>query len=101
MKISEILWKAANERLTEEDDWWGDDEHSNLSCVAAALAEGLSLDDPWRTNAKKSRAVQFLRDLGCKPHSSRSFNSFSDDQRQGARYAWLMFASQYAEEQGL
>lgn len=94
MKISEVLWVAANEYL-----WNGVDIYhrkDEFSCLAVGAADGLFWD------YKNSEAVKFLKSLGCPIGALGSFKNFKyGTERQGARYAWLMFASMYAEELGL
>lgn len=92
MKISEILWKAANESL-----WDGSGHHYNretYSCAAVAEAEGVSV---WW----ESKTVAFLKEFGVTPESRTEFDEFKyGGDQQGARYAWLMFAAMIAEEEG-
>lgn len=104
MKISEILWRAANENL-----WPGLPFDSYLSqvysCIAVAHVElgGAALRRmKWAHACRKSRAIQFLRELGCPIGGSRAFDRFSDSNAaQGARYLWLMFAYEVAKSEGL
>ncbi len=80
MKISEILWLAANEKL-----WSGiglDNDTSMFSCNAVFQAcEGYR------------KAYQFLKSLGCPIKSLHAYPAkWTHEKRQGARYLWLMFA---------
>lgn len=95
MKISEILWRAANEHLW---DGYGDDLDAIIySCDAVDKAATGRVVGSYRCGA-----CAFLRELGCTSDAMYLFNEFkSGPKRQGARYAWLMFASMYAEELGL
>ncbi len=91
MKVSEVLWKAANEELWDgEDRGWEDNPYDlEYSCYAIkAVAYGVN-----------TPVMDFIVELGVNSDSVRVFNEFEEGEaRQGARYAWLMFASMYAEE---
>jgi hypothetical protein len=96
MKISEILWKAANEHLWVAGDAM-DERTEEFSCHAIARA----LHKNWRRHRQENHpAMRFVRQLGCDPDAS-GWSQAIDRDPQGARYAWLMFASMYAEELGL
>lgn len=91
-RISEILWDAANLWLSDGSESLEFSEFHAYTCYAVIAAEDESYPD-------KSNACVFLKRLGCDCGSGRQFDEFSfGEQRQGARYAWLMFASMYAEE---
>lgn len=102
MKISDILWKAANECL-----WHGQPPYhvSEYSCTAAAVAElGWAVVErmKWLTVCRQSKAVKFMRELGCPSGELCAFDSFTTwESRQGARYLWLMFAYEVAKSEGL
>jgi hypothetical protein len=98
--ISEILWKAANEYLTHPE--WCVDGSSPYSCDAIGVAA--------ETYERSVEVVAFIRRLGF-PERGPYFAEFEGEgeylrermteDSQEVRYAWLMFASMYAEEQGL
>ena len=92
MKISEVLWIAANDWLA---DGLSDEGLTYFSCCA--VDEAAYVDPFLGTVARK-----FLRSLGANTRSNSEFSEFQVlEDRQGARYAWLMFASMYAEELGI
>jgi len=97
-RISEVLWKAANECLSDGiSDFYGS-EYSCLAVENELMARG---DCMSFTEFQRSPVAGFLRSLGCPIGSMHAFSrrAFpSSIARQGARYAWLMFASLYAEE---
>lgn len=91
MKISEILWKAANECLSDLIDSRG--QVYSCNAVAAVLGKGIA------DECQNHPAMKFLRILGCNTRGAQ-WHEWTHDEQQ-ARYAWLMFASMYAEELGL
>lgn len=110
-KISDVLWVAANECLWSGaffDDWgqaFGtlpptEEQFSCLAINRAALEFF-----PARYDARVDlylSTIQFLRRLGVNSCSVSEFDEFEDtEQRQGARYLWLMFAYQVALDEGL
>lgn len=99
MKISAILYKAANEHLwTGEGDWpFVEKDVEVYSCIAAQKA--FPIDKFWNFYPK---TMAFLQALGCDTNSTECFNEFKDKKtKQAARYAWLMFAAHIAEEENL
>lgn len=101
MKLSKIFWLAANEylppKMTIDNQTavgWG------YSCWAILRAVERNVPSFFfKEYVQKSSA--FMRDLGCRDDGWQ-FREFSEGpERQGARYAWLMFCSLYAEELGL
>lgn len=99
MRISEILWKAANEHLMPYGDSDTTRNDSPYSCDAVFI-----VGDDY------GGAEGLLWEMGC-PGGLFAFAEFEEgsiglssgreratEDSQGARYAWLMFASMYAEE---
>jgi hypothetical protein len=97
VKISEILWKAANEHLnasgiSRREQCWG------FCCQAVVAAMG----EPWwvgtasRNDYPEMPAIVFLQELGMP--LQRAFDHVDLMDEQQVRYAWLMFASMYAAE---
>lgn len=102
MKISDILWRAANEHLwdgssIQEIGQWA------FSCDAAFEAASINpttLKDMY--SYRESAVGEFLEELGCPVTTAISFFDFPEGpQRQGARYLWLMFAYLVAKDEGL
>jgi hypothetical protein len=91
--ISDILWRAANEYLSTTGNIVGN--LSPYSCDAIDDAVGWS-------HSRSKGTLSFVRSLGVNTRSSEQFLEFKQGvERQGARYAWLMFASMYAKELGI
>jgi hypothetical protein len=110
MKISDVLWTAANERLWDGRGFIAPNQSRETCCaVSDVLANEFGIYpfpfDPADDEDCDRRAVKvakFLRGLGLNTDAIGAFGVFRNDEaRQGARYAWLMFAAMYAEEQGL
>lgn len=103
MKISEILWKAANEKLWNGVDDRQEDERAwRFSCDAVAHALG-KRDAPY-PEAYDSEVFEFLRELGCPTGALDAFGDTDADEKgeyQQVRYQWLMFAALIAEEEGI
>lgn len=96
MKISDVLWIAANEHLSEVDfsylrsnsfGW-----NRNYSCSAVyQVGEEFS-----------SKTTAFLHELGVNINGFYEFDEFvPGEERQGARYLWLMFAYEVALSEGV
>lgn len=116
MKISTLLRKAANNHL-----WVGGKYYNQqgevFSCIAvtAAINAKYPISKWWpsdrtpedrialeKRDRLSDKAMAFLNSLGCATYSTKAFSEFKGNkQRQAARYAWLMFAAQVAEEEGL
>lgn len=99
MKISEVLWKAANDVLDHRGGI------CDYTCHAVIRAQGL-----WDTWGAKSfcdtfasnPALSFLEELGCPIGSGYAFGDIpAGEISQGARYLWLDFARLVAEDEGL
>lgn len=96
MKISDVLWGAANEKLRFDDlhiegePWWGE-------CYAVQYADPRTGDD------RGEFVLRFLRELGAKANYFCEFDEFNNfsGERQQARYNWLMFAYEVALEENL
>lgn len=100
MKISDVLWNAANKKLYHPK--FDDSRTTNFSCDAvyeALSAKNLSDNDYYDL---ADNTMSFLEQLGLSTNSCQAFDEFKGGaQRQEARYAWLMFAAMVAEEEGL
>lgn len=101
-KISDILWDAANKYLCPPgveagDGFWGE------SCCAVAEAE--NGHHSWGyvdVDPDVSKALAYLQEFGVDPRRTGQFDEFeSDEEIQGARYLWLMFAYQVALSEGV
>lgn len=95
MKISEILWCAANEHLApikrRRFHHGFEMEHS---CDAVYYT--------CQLRGAKRGALAFLESLGVETDSLFQFKEFrSGSERQGARYLWLDFARLVAEDEGI
>jgi len=90
MKISEILRKAANEKLS--NGIYDSDTSVAQSCLAIAFTQ---------KRDRFSSALSFVARLGCDFDYS-NFDEFPEGEiRQGARFLWLDFAALVAEDEGL
>jgi len=100
MKLSELLWIAANKYLAENK--WEYSKHPHKCSHSCNAVWGAS-----KCDVEYRKATAFLRSLGCPVASLTAFYRFETEagditpESQGARYAWLMFASMVAEERGL
>jgi len=102
-KISDILWDAANKYLcppgVEADNGlWGE------SCCAVAEAEnGHDRCGSVCVDPDVSKALAYLQEFGVQPDQYGQFadGGDTDEQVQGARYLWLMFAYQVALDEGV
>jgi hypothetical protein len=84
MKISEVLHRAADERLSTGTDYHG----YMYSCDAIGCSQMSTL--------------RFVGNLGVNTDGFHQFDEFHIGQeRQGARYLWLKFAALVAEDEGL
>lgn len=96
MKISDLLWEAANNHL-----WNGIGPQLGVATTFSCDTVYKVCDiygDLW----SYQRCRGFLKTLGLDPQSMTAFSEFEEgEERQGARYLWLMFAYTYAKEQGL
>ena len=88
MKLSEIIWKAANEYLVPPEPYDKSDEMWRFTCCAVAAAEGCYdrfFGGLWLDS---SSAVAFLRSLGWENFDDHAYN----EGVQSMRYLSLMFA---------
>jgi hypothetical protein len=95
MKISKILWIAANEKLHPTSEYSAEDWH--FSCDAVWMAE---LPPPF-TNYADSKACQYLLELGCNTGIEAMDEFERGPERQGARYLWLDFARLVAKDESV
>jgi hypothetical protein len=103
LKLSDILWHAANERLSTEDEpsYQGHWPTRVYTCEAAAKAE-IALGGNRNATYDDCLCHDFLVSLGVDCESIEQFDEFDPGmERQGARYLWLDFARLVAEEEGL
>lgn len=97
MKISGLLWEAANEYLSHNYECWIKYRYSCKAIIAASRCNAVSTESVY----------SFLETLGFSEDLRESFDIFNDipqETRQGARYLWLMFAYEVAldyEKEGL
>lgn len=102
-KISDIIWEAANKYLCPPeveagDGFWGE------SCCAVAEAE--NGHDQWGSvdvRPNISKALAYLQEFGVIPEKCGQFTDVgdTDEEIQGARYLWLMFAYEVALSEGV
>lgn len=95
MTISEILWRAANEHLWDGNRWATSSlDGETFSCCAIHRAA--------KDLEAASIAIRFLHELGCDTAGGTEFSEFKfGENKQGARYLWLMFAYEVAKSEGL
>jgi hypothetical protein len=106
-KISDILWDAANEYLSEVDsvhlrsEGYGWKERYSCSAVEGACYS-LSKSSCGSEKNHYSKTIDFLEELGVNTGDLFEFIEFdAGEERQGARYLWLMFAYQVALSEGV
>jgi hypothetical protein len=97
-KISDVLWLAANHKLSPDPERAPEYGKAHFSCDAVMYVFGSNYgtDDPLF-----DRTMDFLRELGVNTEAYDQFGEFevkksywneSTEKAQGARYLWLMFA---------
>jgi hypothetical protein len=99
--LADVLWEAANRWLSPT----GSSGRNDFTCYAVAYASKTWDDvfgpDDWY-EVKALPAIEFLRQLGCKPDSLSAFKRASEgEERQGVRYMWLLLAMHVAEDEGI
>jgi hypothetical protein len=97
VKISDVLWKAANVHLACEGPY--EDDRTPYICHAIRRAQQL-----WSLMTSEQRedpAIAFLLDLGMEGGGDGFCEFHRGRERQGVRYAWLMLAHEIALERGL
>lgn len=102
-KISDILWDAANKHLCPPEEE-GRGSLWKESCCAVAEAENGhdQCGSVWVT-PNVSKALAYLQEFGVNPEEYGQFTDVgdTDEEIQGARYLWLMFAYQVALDEGV
>lgn len=108
MKISDVLWIAANEFLSTTDGMELVDGYlrSKYSCCAVEpVCEKLVRSSKISWNSVRNpyiKTIGFLYELGVNTAGRCEFKEFEPgEQRQGARYLWLMFAYEVALSEGV
>jgi hypothetical protein len=101
MKTSELLRRAANEHLWEgEGVYQFYTEKKQFSCDSVNQAYRTATRNKWATTPSHVKA--FLKELGVNLNGFHEFDEFPHGPAcQGARYAWLMFAADIADEWGV
>jgi len=106
-KISDILWDAANEYLSENYSTYlrsrGYGWKSKYSCCAVESACYSLSKSSWDSEESPyNKTIDFLEEFGVNTNSFCEFDEFvPGEERQGARYLWLMFAYQVALSEGV
>jgi hypothetical protein len=93
-RVAELLRLAADNHLCYA---WEDLRENTVwySCLAVITASPLG-------SPVLEKTLDFLAELGCNTRSNRQFEEFqSMTERQCARFSWLHFAADIAEEEGL
>lgn len=102
--VAELLWRAANEHLSDTAKHWEDARPSNGEDLYTCDAIGSASAASWRDHVE-AMARELVDELGLSAYKDDQFSAFDEFDagpvRQGARYAWLMFASMYAQELGI
>ena len=104
VKLSDVLWIAANEYLCHDTYKW--DSKSAYSC-AAVESIALNMYEKGKISLKEysdltSQFKAGAKALGLDTITMTAFSEFPPGpSRQEARYAWLMFCYDLAIEQGL
>ena len=95
MKVSEILWLAANVHLQTDEEYYPEYKNGVYTSYFTCDCVKQAFDN----DENRNKTMKLLQEMGVNTCSMREFNEFrSGIQRQGARYAWLMFAHEYALE---
>lgn len=95
--LADVPWEAANEHLDQSYNYgW-----NGFSCCAVAASLGFSMGE--YEEAEETKAIQFLRRMGCdvSSHGNALTVSFEGHALQGARYMWLLLAMHVAEDEGI
>lgn len=109
MPVADILRYAADEklRLPYGDNYVDGKWRETYSCVAVkeALEDKLRpdiFDYSSMRQTKQGRVIyKFLKELGVDTSSGKLFAGVEEKAAQEIRYAWLHFAADIAEEEGL
>jgi hypothetical protein len=100
-KISDILWDAANTQLCPQQSHSHWETYSCL-VIQETIGFGVGHIMSGRQQALDVRIHAGMIELGLDTGSTFAFSEFAPGpERQGARYAWLMFCHDLALEQGL
>lgn len=95
VKLADVLWEAANDRLSPRNSWNPAKGVDYYTCNAVRLACA-------RIGADRIGALNFIGELGCPIYSSSAFIQFTEGPvRQGVRYMWLLLAMHVAEDEGI
>lgn len=99
--VADLLWRAANKHLNATAKLWhgnGNGGGEFYTCDAIGRAA-------WVAGGPEKEARALVDELGLDAYKQRQFSAFNEfrpgPECQGARYAWLMFASLYAQELGI
>lgn len=108
MKISDVLWIAANEFLSTIDGVELVDGHSRSKyscCAVEHFCKKLVCSSKISWNSVLNPYIKtrgFLYELGVDTGGCFEFFEFEPgEKRQGARYLWLMFAYEVALSEGV
>lgn len=109
MPVADILRYAAEERLRKPagSHFVNGKWYETYSCVAVkqALQDKLRpdvFDYVTMKQTKQGRVIyKFLKELGVDTSSGKLFEGVDEKTAQEIRYAWLHFAADIAEEEGL
>lgn len=102
-KISDILWDAANKYLCPPGVDSGDELWMESCCAVAEAENGHDRCNSVDVDPDVSKALAYLQEFGVNPREYGQFADVgdSDEEIQGARYLWLMFAYQVALSEGV
>lgn len=102
VKLADVLWDAANKRLTPPSGWEsGTDCYSCNAAMWAEMPEAFVNAGNLTPLRKKSKTNAFLKKLGCPVHSMYAFEAHAGGSIQGIRYMWLLLAMHVAEDEGI
>lgn len=106
--LADVLREAADVWLWDgrgdNPDFKDRSARCSESCCAVVSAEvgcRLSEERPYSTVRDESKALSFLRSLGCNPDDPAFYGYYYGRERQGVRYLWLLLAAQVAEDEGI
>ena len=96
VKLADVLWRAANERLDPIGLVWECPPLEHYSCCAVARV----IDST--TDCLPPKVDKWIGGLGCDTGSDGfSWDFERGSVRQGVRYMWLLLAMHVAEDEGI
>lgn len=103
MKLSDVLWDAANKHLDHISDGVDGPGRKRLifSCNAISRAIYGNLGDAPEWFPLPFNVFNLLKECGVDPYSARMLDRHAEARRQSIRYMWLLIAMHVAEDEGI